>query len=245
MLVFSRAQSLPIFNRWRDDVNTLVAASELGRVLLQRSKLAEAEPFLFRALERQERKLGRDHPDTLFGVNDVGSLLLEQGRPAEAEPYFARGLKGMERTLGSEHPETLTSRHLLARVLYAQGALSGGEKVDASVAQFREALAGMERTLGRDHFQYSVQDLRKRAEGCLFCGLSRKRSRKKRRNVEDRESSAMRRRRGRMRCALVIAIIRRRSCFFGLYIGIEIGMVSAWLGRFRPTSTRGGAIVRW
>ena len=60
--------------------DTLASVNNLGSLLQDQGKLAEAEPFFRRALEGRERTLGRDHPDTLASVNNLGSLLKAQGK---------------------------------------------------------------------------------------------------------------------------------------------------------------------
>jgi hypothetical protein len=65
----------------------------------------EAEPLSKRALEAQERVLGKEHPDTLISVNNLAELYTAQGRYREAEPLLKRALEARERVLGKERAD--------------------------------------------------------------------------------------------------------------------------------------------
>jgi tetratricopeptide (TPR) repeat protein len=92
-----------------------------------------------RALETQERVLGREHPDTLRSVNNLASLLDNKGDYDGAEPLYRRALEVRECVLGREHPDTLISVNSLAFLLYNKGDYDGAESL------FRRALEARER----------------------------------------------------------------------------------------------------
>eukprot|EP00808_Paulinella_micropora_P025752 g71322.t1 len=116
--------------------STLTSVNNLGLLLYQQCKLAEAEPLYRRALQGREKTLGAEqqsgqlaeaehlyrralqgkektlgaeHPSTLNSVNNLGALLEQQCKLAEADPLYRRALQGSEKTLGAEHPSTLIS----------------------------------------------------------------------------------------------------------------------------------------
>ncbi|CAG7977526.1 unnamed protein product [Penicillium salamii] len=74
-----------------------------------------------RALEAQEKVLGREHPDTLTSVNNLGLVLDSQGKYEEAEAMHRRALEAREKVLGRKHPSTLSSVSNLGSVLSKQG----------------------------------------------------------------------------------------------------------------------------
>src|SRR5262249_44068313 len=59
--------------------------SVLAAVLLERGKVAEAEPLQRKSLDTYRRLLGESHPDTVIGWSSRALLLTAQGRYVEAE----------------------------------------------------------------------------------------------------------------------------------------------------------------
>jgi tetratricopeptide (TPR) repeat protein len=119
--------------------------SNLANFLGEQGRYAEAEQLLRRALERQERALGKDHPDTLVTVNNIAMLYLTQDRYAEAALHFQRALRGYERAVGKDHPTTLTIVSNLASLYVAQDRYAEAEPLAS------RALEARERTLGKGH----------------------------------------------------------------------------------------------
>ena len=119
--------------------------NEVARFYLDAGRYSDAEPLFRRALEGNERVLGKEHPDTLSSLNNLAELLRMKGDYAEAEPIYRRALEAKERVLGKEHPSTLSSLNNLAFLLYSKGDYAGAEPL------FRRALEGCERVLGKEH----------------------------------------------------------------------------------------------
>ena len=69
---------------------TLISIDNMGSLLRDQGKLAEAEPYLREALEKFRRVLGKEHPDTLLSVSNLGTLFQAQGKSAEAESALSR-----------------------------------------------------------------------------------------------------------------------------------------------------------
>jgi serine/threonine protein kinase/Tfp pilus assembly protein PilF len=124
---------------------TLTSVGNMGVLLRDQGRLAEAEPYHREALEKSRRTLGEEHPDTLVFINNMGGLLRSQGRLAEAESYLSEALGKFRRTFGAEHPYTLTSIGSMGVLLQDQGRLAEAEPYH------REALEKSRRTLGEDH----------------------------------------------------------------------------------------------
>ena len=66
-----------------------------------------------RALEIDEKALGKDHPNFAIHLNNLGMLLKETGRSAEGRPMLEMTLAICEKSLGPEHPYTITVRRNL------------------------------------------------------------------------------------------------------------------------------------
>ena len=83
--------------------STLISLNNMGFLLEQQGKLAEAEPYYREALESRRRVLGDTHTRTLYSANNMGVLLRLLGRFAEAERHHREALEGYDRLLGDEH----------------------------------------------------------------------------------------------------------------------------------------------
>eukprot|EP00808_Paulinella_micropora_P011515 g70249.t1 len=115
------------------------SVNNLGVLLCQQGKLAEAKPLLRRAFRGQEKTLRAEHPSTLQPVHNLGALLEQQGKLAEAEPVYRRALQGRKKDARArapgtckgarraEHPDTLASAKNLARFLEQQGKVAEAE----------------------------------------------------------------------------------------------------------------------
>lgn len=132
--------------RWlMNDPSRFIRMSNLANFLGEQGRYAEAEQLFRRALEGQEKALGKDHPDTLGTVNNIAVLYQMQDRYAEAALHFQRALKGYERALGKDHPTTLTIVGNLASLYLDQDRYAEAEPLA------RRALEAQERMLGKDH----------------------------------------------------------------------------------------------
>ncbi|MBS0197004.1 MAG: serine/threonine protein kinase [Planctomycetes bacterium] len=125
--------------------DTLTSISNMGFLLDEQGKLAEAEPYYHEALEKSRRVLGEEHPSTLTSISNMGALLQAQGKLSEAEPYYREALEKRRRVLGEEHPDTLTSINLMGFLLQDQRKLVEAEPY------YREALEKRRRVLGSEH----------------------------------------------------------------------------------------------
>lgn len=81
------------------------------------AQYSRAEPLFRRALEINEKALGKDHPTVATRLNNLAELLRAQGHYAEAEPLYRRALAINEKALGTDHPNTKTMRNNLGILL--------------------------------------------------------------------------------------------------------------------------------
>ena len=72
------------------DVSTATAEYNLGKILFETGHAAEAEDWLFRALDLRSRLLGPQHPATRLSLDTYARLLRRTGRKEEARRIRAR-----------------------------------------------------------------------------------------------------------------------------------------------------------
>src|SRR5215471_1272853 len=108
-----------------DDPETATALNNLSVTYGLLARYMEAEPLFRRAIEIDERVLGKDHPDVgalynnLAGMlvdqgkyhptvatryNNLAVLLQKQGKSDQAEPLHRRAIEIGEKVLGKDHP---------------------------------------------------------------------------------------------------------------------------------------------
>ena len=121
------------------------ALGDLGEVLMEERKYAEAEELLWRALAICEKELGPDHHLTADDVNSLAVLFWNQGRQAEAEPLARRALAIKEKNLGANHPDLTCLLDNLANILHCLRRFPEAE------ALLRRSLRLSEETLGPGH----------------------------------------------------------------------------------------------
>ena len=124
---------------------TLSSLNDLGILLRQQGRLAEAKAFYMRALSGKEKVLGPEHISTLNTVHNFGILFEKQGRLAEAESSYKRALSGYEKALGLDHISTLNIVNSFGLLFEKQGRLAEAESC------YKRALSGKEKVLGLEH----------------------------------------------------------------------------------------------
>jgi tetratricopeptide (TPR) repeat protein len=127
-----------------DSKETATALNNLALSYSHLARYAEAEPLFRRAIEIDEKALGKEHGAT---YNNLAVLLQAEGKYAEAEPLFRRAIEIDERALGKEHGATYNN---LAVLLQAEGKYAEAEPL------FRRAIEIDEKALGMDHPNIAV-----------------------------------------------------------------------------------------
>ena len=114
------------------------AAGNLGRVLLEQGKLAEAEPLLVEAVAYWRKTYGWGG---LYNSSLV-ELRQEQGRLAEAEQELGTLVADMCKKMGPQHFDTFEAEAVAARLRHAQpdGAAAGAAELRAVVERMGEFL---------------------------------------------------------------------------------------------------------
>jgi tetratricopeptide (TPR) repeat protein len=114
--------------------------------LYQTGKYAVAKSLLQRALDIQEKALGKAHPSTAKSLNDLAVLYCALGQYSEAEPLFKRVLETYEKVgTVTESPHYAASLNNLAALYRTQGRYLEAEPL------YKRALEIYERTLGEEH----------------------------------------------------------------------------------------------
>jgi tetratricopeptide (TPR) repeat protein len=119
--------------------------NQLGLFYLVKAQYREAEPLMRRALQIDERSLGKDHPSVAVRLNNLAQLLKDTNRLAEAEPLVRRALQIDEQSLGKDHPSVAVRLNNLALLLQDTNRLAEAEPL------VRRALQIDEQSLGKDH----------------------------------------------------------------------------------------------
>ena len=117
---------------------TMLAAGNLGQVLLAQGKLAEAEPLLVEAVAWFREKQGFGG---LYNCSLV-ELRREQGRLDEAEQELGTLVADLRKVAGPQHFSTLEAEAVAARLRHAQpdGAAAGAAELRAVVERMGEFL---------------------------------------------------------------------------------------------------------
>ena len=78
-----------------------------------------------RAIEIDEKALGKDHPDVATDYSNLASLLQAQGKYAEAEPLYRRAFDILQASLGPDHPNTLAAKRNYDSLIQLKAQKSG------------------------------------------------------------------------------------------------------------------------
>ena len=102
------------------------------------------KPLYRRAIEIDEKALGKEHPDVATDYNNLAVLLQDQGKHAEAEALVRRAIEIDEKTLGKDHPGVASDCNRLALLLQDRRKYVEAEPL------FRRAIEIDEKTLGKE-----------------------------------------------------------------------------------------------
>jgi tetratricopeptide (TPR) repeat protein len=129
-----------------EHLNTMVAESMHGKILVQLGRFAEAQTVLESCIARLKSRLGDDHLNTLIARNQLPNALIGQGKIAAAEAECRDLLPRMIKTLGPDHPETLTLSGTCAII----SAEHGGD-LGSAEQTLRDLVSRMSKAMGAEH----------------------------------------------------------------------------------------------
>jgi tetratricopeptide (TPR) repeat protein len=128
-----------------DDQSERVRLSaNLGAVLLDIGRYAEAQTHLVRALSLAERRYGSEHPRLAAALNNLGTVEKELGDYSGAETHLQRALAITERVHGLIHPLVATIVRNLGDLYLELGDLDSAELYSARALEVCEQRHGAE-----------------------------------------------------------------------------------------------------
>jgi len=119
-------------------------AANLGAVLLDTGRYAEAQTHLARALSLAERRYGAEHPRLAAALNNLGTVEKEMGDYSGAETHLQRALAITERVHGLVHPLVATFVRNLGDLYLELGDLDSAERHSTRALEVCEQRHGAE-----------------------------------------------------------------------------------------------------
>jgi tetratricopeptide (TPR) repeat protein len=123
---------------------TLGAKCELGRILMARGQLPEAEKLISEALHSMRIRRSLAHQIFTF-INPLAVVYTKQGKYEDANNLFTEALEGRRQIFGENHPETLETINDFGVLRREQKNYPEAEKL------LRQALDGRQLKLGKNH----------------------------------------------------------------------------------------------
>ncbi|MEO7794386.1 MAG: protein kinase [Thermoanaerobaculia bacterium] len=117
------------------DVRTMLSVGDLGVVLNELGRVAEAEQAYRESAATLDAILPPDDPRAAYPHNNLAGLLREAGKLGEAEVEARRALAIRRKSLGERHPDYASTLGQLGRIL------SDGDRLDEGEVIVREGLA--------------------------------------------------------------------------------------------------------
>ena len=121
------------------------AANDLGLLLKDTNRAAEAETLFRQALAIHEATSGKQHPEVTPYLNNLALLLQDTNRFKEAEQLIRRAIAIDDAAYGSMHPQLAIELNTLACLLLDTNRIGEAEPM------FRRALAIDEAAFGDEH----------------------------------------------------------------------------------------------
>ncbi len=134
----------------QDSLTVLSCMDDLGTVLTQEGRLADAERLQRQALAAEKRVLGFENPATLDTMSELAHTLSEEGRHQGKEKQeealaLARQTLDIERrVIGTDDVHTLWTMHVLAMTLDRSGQLAEAEKMQREELEIERRVHGPE-----------------------------------------------------------------------------------------------------
>ena len=129
----------------QEETTVAQIAHQIGYLLDFRAEYDRGLEWYIRALEINEKVLGKEHPTTATTYNNIALVCCNQGDYAKALKWLLRALAIREKVLGKEHPDTATTYNNIAAVYDNQGDYAKALK------WYLRALAIREKILGKEH----------------------------------------------------------------------------------------------
>lgn len=118
---------------------------DLGLLLADRGRLAEAIPELEAAVARRRDALGPDHSEVAEALSDLAWVLTKVGQEKRALELSREALATVERVYPSDHPQVALARDGVAAALTEMG------RYAEAIAERERVVASFRRSLGDGH----------------------------------------------------------------------------------------------
>jgi hypothetical protein len=120
---------------------SVVTMGNLGVLLQDQGRFAEARDLLEQALAAERQRRGDRSPATLTSMSQLASLLLDAGDLEASERLARECWEGRRTALRPDHPDTLYSQTILAVVLHRRGdSVAGWALMEPALAKTREVV---------------------------------------------------------------------------------------------------------
>jgi len=127
------------------DLPATAAECEKRAVIYRaQGRLREAEPFMARALQLQEKLHGPEHLESARAANALGELYRQMQELEQASPLLERALDIRVSVWGDEHPEVAQSCTNLGSLRLGEGRMAEAEALYVRSLRMDEALFGHE-----------------------------------------------------------------------------------------------------
>ncbi len=133
-----------------DSLTQAQALSNLGQLLMNLGKYAEAWESHSQALKLREKALGPEHPDVAASISNLASVAWWMGRYEEAVEMAERAVTLQSKALGPEHPEVIKT------LMTSAGTLAEVGRYEDALQRHERTLQLQEKVLGADHPSVSV-----------------------------------------------------------------------------------------
>jgi eukaryotic-like serine/threonine-protein kinase len=130
-------QAVALWRTAKHEGRLAAGLHNLGMVLFDAGRLAEAEVELRAALALREKVFGPDHVPVAMTLRLLGEIAILDGRLDQAQAGLQRALKIERARHGPSHPQTALVELSLARLDYARQHLPAG---DATIARLLDQL---------------------------------------------------------------------------------------------------------
>jgi serine/threonine-protein kinase len=105
----------------KDPSESFTMQSNLGMILYNDGRAAEAEPILRKVLQERRTLLGENHPQVPTSMRRLATVVASRGGYVEAEQLYREAEAKFRTLLGPDHADVLLTRYYLAGLLTNEG----------------------------------------------------------------------------------------------------------------------------
>ena len=128
-----------------DELDIALTYNNIGTIYDSQKKFKKALEYYTKALEIEEKALGKEHPNVALAYNNIGAIHNEKGDYRKALECHQKALEIEEKVLGVEHPNTAMSYNNIGSVYFHL------RKYSEALEYYQKALAIWEKALGENH----------------------------------------------------------------------------------------------